>query len=164
MYLLDTDVLIDIQRGYAPAVSWFTSLAELPAVPGFVVMELVQDAENAQQVRRALRWACYELEQCIRYKAQDLGMDVLEIDSKHTRQACSRCGYTDRANRRASRFLCKACGYALHADLNAARNIRLRGILTRQVLCQDELPSMSPEVRPDDPASKAGEGTDKPPA
>ncbi|RUT02411.1 hypothetical protein DSM106972_058890 [Dulcicalothrix desertica PCC 7102] len=55
MYLLDTDVLIDIQRGHAPAISWFTSLAEIPSVPGFVVMELIQDAQNMQQVRKALK-------------------------------------------------------------------------------------------------------------
>jgi predicted nucleic acid-binding protein len=30
MYLVDTDILIDIQRGYAPAVTWFASLSELP--------------------------------------------------------------------------------------------------------------------------------------
>lgn len=53
-YLLDTDVLIDVQRGHDPAVAWFASLPELPSVPGFVVMELVQDARNAQQTRRAL--------------------------------------------------------------------------------------------------------------
>jgi hypothetical protein len=53
--LLDTDVLIDIQRGYVPAVAWFKGLSELPAVPGFVVMELVQDARNAQEVRKALK-------------------------------------------------------------------------------------------------------------
>lgn len=55
MYILDTDVLIDIQRGHAPAISWFTSLSEIPNVPGFVVMELIQDAKNAQQVRNALK-------------------------------------------------------------------------------------------------------------
>ncbi|MDP9314281.1 MAG: PIN domain-containing protein [Chloroflexota bacterium] len=55
MYLLDTDIVIDIQRGHAPAVAWFTSLTELPLIPGFVVMELVQDAQNAQQVRRVLK-------------------------------------------------------------------------------------------------------------
>lgn len=55
MLLLDTDVLIDIQRGHAPAVEWFASLAELPAVPGLVVMELIQDAENREQVDRARR-------------------------------------------------------------------------------------------------------------
>ena len=55
MRLLDTDVLIDIQRGHAPALGWFASLTELPSVPGIVVMELIQDAQNAQQVRRALK-------------------------------------------------------------------------------------------------------------
>jgi predicted nucleic acid-binding protein len=55
MYLLDTDVLIDIQRGYTPAIDWFSSLAEVPSVPGFVVMELVQDSQNVQQVRKALQ-------------------------------------------------------------------------------------------------------------
>jgi predicted nucleic acid-binding protein len=55
MYLLDTDVLIDVQRGHAPAVSWFASLEDLPSVPGSVVMELIQDARNAQEVRKSLR-------------------------------------------------------------------------------------------------------------
>jgi predicted nucleic acid-binding protein len=55
MYLLDTDVLVDIQRGHIPAIAWFASLTTLPSVPGFVVMELVQDAQNAQQVRQALK-------------------------------------------------------------------------------------------------------------
>jgi len=53
--LLDTDVLIDIQRGYTPAIDWFSRLAEVPSVPGFVVMELVQDSQNVQQVRKALQ-------------------------------------------------------------------------------------------------------------
>jgi len=49
MYILDTDVLIDVQRGYAPAIEWFSNLEELPSVPGFVVMELIQDSQNARQ-------------------------------------------------------------------------------------------------------------------
>ena len=55
MYLLDTDVLIDIQRGHAPAVAWLASLTDLPGIPGLVVMELVQDARNGEQVRKALK-------------------------------------------------------------------------------------------------------------
>jgi predicted nucleic acid-binding protein len=55
MDLVDTDVLIDVQRGHRPALAWFGSLAELPSVPGFVVMELVQDAGNAREVRRVLK-------------------------------------------------------------------------------------------------------------
>lgn len=55
MQLLDTDVLIDVQRGHPPALAWFGGLTELPSVPGFVVMELLQDAQNARQVQAALK-------------------------------------------------------------------------------------------------------------
>lgn len=55
MYVLDTDILIDVQRGHPPALAWFATLEEPPSVPGFVVMELVQDARNRVQVRQALR-------------------------------------------------------------------------------------------------------------
>lgn len=55
MYLVDTDVMIDIQRGYAPALAWFASVTALPSIPGFVVMELIQDAQNKQQVRKVLQ-------------------------------------------------------------------------------------------------------------
>ena len=55
MYLLDTDILIDIQRGYPPALSWFASLSQVPSVPGFVVMELIQGTDNKKQVQRVLK-------------------------------------------------------------------------------------------------------------
>jgi predicted nucleic acid-binding protein len=55
MFLLDTDILIDVQRGHPPAVSWFKSLVDLPSIPGLVAMELIQDAQNSQQARRALK-------------------------------------------------------------------------------------------------------------
>ncbi|HET7425438.1 MAG TPA: PIN domain-containing protein [Gemmatimonadales bacterium] len=55
MFLLDTDVLIDVQRRHPPALQWFTGLKEPPSVPGFVAMELIQDAANAQQVQAALK-------------------------------------------------------------------------------------------------------------
>ena len=55
MELVDTDVLIDIQRGHPPALAWFGGLTALPAVPGLVVMELIQDARNKKEVRAALK-------------------------------------------------------------------------------------------------------------
>lgn len=55
MYVVDADVMIDIQRGYSPALAWFATLLELPSIPGFVVMELIQDAQNKQQVRKVLQ-------------------------------------------------------------------------------------------------------------
>ena len=50
MDLLDTDILIDVDRGHPPALAWFTQLTELPIVPGYVVMELIQDARYFEEV------------------------------------------------------------------------------------------------------------------
>jgi len=55
VYLLDTDILIDVQRGYPPAVHWIASLPEAPSVPVLVIMELIQDAQDARQVRQAMK-------------------------------------------------------------------------------------------------------------
>jgi predicted nucleic acid-binding protein len=55
MDLVDTDVLIDVQRGHPPALTWFASLTGLPAIPGFVAMELIQDARNSQEVSEATK-------------------------------------------------------------------------------------------------------------
>ncbi len=59
------------------------------------------------------------------YKAPRL----IVVDPRHTRQTCASCGQTHAASRRSpARLECMACGHADHADLNAARNIRRRGL------------------------------------
>ncbi len=48
--LLDTDVLIDVQRGFPAAVAWYAAApAGSLALPGYVLMELYQDAQNQRQ-------------------------------------------------------------------------------------------------------------------
>ena len=49
MELIDTDVLIDVQRGFGAAADWFATDPDV-GVPGFVVMELVQDDRNSDEV------------------------------------------------------------------------------------------------------------------
>lgn len=53
MILLDTDVMIDILRGYQPAIEWLTSAADQETgVPGLVVMEVLQGCQNAREQKR----------------------------------------------------------------------------------------------------------------
>ena len=43
MVLVDTDVMVDLLRQHAPAVTWLNSLEDVEILlPGFVVMELTQ--------------------------------------------------------------------------------------------------------------------------
>jgi IS605 OrfB family transposase len=131
-----------------------------------IAIEALGGIRNGRKLKKESRtelnrWAFYELEQFIRYKAQTLGMEVIGVDPKHTSQGCSRCGHTEKANRHTHRFLCKACGYELHADLNAARNIRLRGLLARQALCQEGSLSCGHEARGVDSGLNPGESAGK---
>jgi len=78
--------------------------------------------------RKLSNWSFYELEQFIRYKAENLGKRVITVDARFTSQKCSACGHTYKGNRNGSQYLCRNCGFELHADLNASRNIAHDGI------------------------------------
>ena len=70
----------------------------------------------------ATGWAV--LRQMLVYKAPR----IVEVDPAFTSQTCPACGTVDAASRKARKFQCVACGHADHADVNAARNIRRRGL------------------------------------
>src|SRR5215212_3567293 len=50
MRLLDSDVMIDLQRRYPPALAWLDSLTEAPGLPGPVVLELMRGCRNKQEM------------------------------------------------------------------------------------------------------------------
>jgi predicted nucleic acid-binding protein len=57
MILLDSDVMIDILRNYPPAMEWFDALDENEeiALPGYVLMELIQGCRNRAEQDRLQR-------------------------------------------------------------------------------------------------------------
>ena len=65
-----------------------------------------------------------DLRRMLAYKAPRL----VEVDPAFTSQTCAECGAVDPASRSRRKFHCVACGHADHADVNAARNIRRRGL------------------------------------
>lgn len=56
MIALDTDVLIDVLRGFPPASAWLRALGnERLCVPGFAAMELVQGCMDKRELQRTQR-------------------------------------------------------------------------------------------------------------
>jgi predicted nucleic acid-binding protein len=51
MILLDTDVMVDILRGYEPAKEWLASVPEI-GIPGLAAMELIQGCQNAREQKQ----------------------------------------------------------------------------------------------------------------
>jgi putative transposase len=72
--------------------------------------------------RNLHRWAHYQLQQFIQYKAEMAGIDIEYVKPNDTSQTC-KCGHTEKGNRNKHVFRCRECGYQAHADVNAAINI-----------------------------------------
>jgi IS605 OrfB family transposase len=76
-------------------------------------------------------WSFRQLADFIVYKAIRLGIPGCFVDPRNTSRACSKCGFVDKRNRRSqAEFLCLRCGFTANADLNAARNLATRGLVT----------------------------------
>ena len=70
----------------------------------------------------------YSLTQKINVVAAKSGVLVVKVAPQFTSQKCSHCGHIDKSSRDGEKFICTNCGHFDHADLQAARNIRLKGI------------------------------------
>jgi putative transposase len=66
----------------------------------------------------------------LRAKAEEAGRIWIEVDPRHTSDACENCGHVAPGNRvTQAEFRCTACGHGpLQADEHAARNILRAGL------------------------------------
>lgn len=67
--------------------------------------------------------------QFVAYKAKLAGVPVVKVDPRNSSRTCSECGHCEKGNRPdQATFRCKQCRYSTNADLNAASNLRIRGL------------------------------------
>jgi putative transposase len=65
----------------------------------------------------------------LEYKGALIGIHVHRVTEAYTSQTCSRCGERRAANRvHRGLYTCHHCGLVINADVNAARNIKRKGI------------------------------------
>lgn len=70
---------------------------------------------------RLHRWAWYELQQFVEYKAQANGINVVYVNPAYSSQVCSKCDCL--GFRHKHLFKCSNCGSYQHSDCNAAINL-----------------------------------------
>ena len=98
-----------------------------------IVLEDLTGIRLRSRVNRKVRtelhnWSFAQLRAFIEYKAKLAGVRVMTVDPKYTSQTCSQCSHRAGSNRRSqSKFQCRSCGFVCHADINAARNLAVRG-------------------------------------
>ena len=87
-------------------------------------------AQKAGLNRSVLDVGWGEIRRKLRYKLERRGGVLLEVPAVNTSRTCGRCGVVDKASRVSrDRFVCVACGHAADADVNAAVEIRRRGLV-----------------------------------
>ena len=73
------------------------------------------------------RWAKTYFSKRLQDRALEEGVFVSWVNPAYTSITCFSCKKKDKKSRDKQVFKCVACGYTDHADLNAARNISLKG-------------------------------------
>lgn len=111
------------------------SASGTPDAPGMKVRQTRSEKERARDVvsrKRGLNRSMADaapgrLIAMLRYKAGRAGGEVIEVDPRNTSRTCSACGIVDAAQMGRDRYRC-GCGLDMQRDLNAAINIRERGL------------------------------------
>ena len=63
------------------------------------------------------------------YKLELTGRKLILVDPRNTSRTCAKCGHVSKQNRLTqAKFKCVNCGHETNADLNAAVNIKNRGL------------------------------------
>ncbi len=85
--------------------------------------------------RRLSNFPFYRFHQFIKYKAEWLGIKVVQVSEAYTSQTCHNCN--SKGLRVGGRFQCDSCGHEYNADYNGAYNIMMklvkRGIGQRSI-------------------------------
>ncbi len=98
-----------------------------------IALEDLTGIRSRVRVRKADRaarhsWSFFQLRIFIEYKAKMHGVAVVFVDPRNSSRQCSQCGHIAQSNRKSqSVFQCRQCGFSCHADINAARNLSVRG-------------------------------------
>ena len=82
--------------------------------------------------RSILESSWSKFKETLSYKAQLADVSVVLVDPKYTSQTCNKCTHVARENRESQAiFKCVSCGHFDNADVNAAKNILVRGLTSQ---------------------------------
>src|SRR5699024_10273436 len=114
---------------------WSRFIIDYAAKNGVGIIQM-EDLSGVATDKKLLRtWNYYDLQQKITYKAEEYGIHGVKVNPKHTSSRCSYCGAIHRSqdkqiwrNQQTNTFTCMNCDHQGNADLNAAKNLSLKGI------------------------------------
>ena len=96
-------------------------------------IQALEDKSLNKGMRKSYRDATWDkLLNTLKYKAEEAGSSVLEVNPSYTSQMCSKCGNYVEKDLSERRHHCPFCGLDIGRDLNAAINILRLGLQALQ--------------------------------
>ena len=83
----------------------------------------------------------------LEHKAEEAGARVIKVAAHRTTQRCSTCGEIVPKALSARRHVCTSCGYEEDRDVNAAKNIKARGVSEIPLSPMAGMPPSEPKVK-----------------
>lgn len=94
-----------------------------------IQMEDLSGFSEHQSESLLKNWSYYDLQNKIKYKAEEKGINTIFINPQYTSKRCSKCGNIHEDNRdcknNQAKFECIICGNKENADINASKNIAI---------------------------------------
>ena len=117
-----------IRRDFLHKQSW-----KVVRENGFVAVE---DLKVKNMIRSRLAkhisdagWSMFRNQ--LAYKSEWYGRTLIAVNPKYTSQTCSECRHKEKGNRQSqAKFACLSCGVEQNADVNAAKNILARALVS----------------------------------
>ncbi len=109
-------------------IKYLTTHYDLIFLEKFGSHKLVNGSANRGLNRNTMNLKPFQFREKLMYKSLSLGKHLVVVDSHHTTRTCSDCGNAQDMSLCDRTYNCKGCKSVLDRDLNAAKNIMLKGL------------------------------------
>jgi transposase len=101
-----------------------------------VIEDLVDMKRGLKWGKQNQFWRVAHIHKRIELLCEENDVRLTWVAAAYTSQTCSVCGFKHKNNRSGEKFQCLSCGSEMDADINAAINIRNRGVYSPST-CQN---------------------------
>ena len=103
-------------------INWSINHLDLDGVGELRLEKLFQMRKGVNVGSALSHWTYTQINAQIESRCEALGVRVVEQSAIYRSQRCSKCGWTQKSNRKGKEFKCKCCKHEADADLNGALN------------------------------------------
>lgn len=112
------------------AIDYLTNKFKTIVIGNWSTKRIGEGQLDKMTKRIATRLCYYKFLQRLKYKSQSKNINLLIVDESYTSKMCSYCGHINEHLRGSKTLNCHGCNMRIDRDINGARNIMMKGILS----------------------------------